>query len=87
MPPRDSWNGDLEGYLLRHINLHNNNSGWQNVTIGSYVILVQEVRDLIFQQRYMFQMQTFSLLGASNWSVPTFVFMEVGRNPKDDILC
>ena len=78
MPHRDAWNGELEGYHVRYSDLHHESSTWKNISVNSYATLIQEINDLVFQHIYMFQMQSHNLLGASNWSAPSFVFMEVG---------
>ena len=78
MPPRDTWNGELEGYHIRYTDLRGESSDWRNISIGSYATLIQEIHDLVFQHRYIFQMQSYNQLGTSDWSVSFFVFLEVG---------
>ena len=78
MPPRDTWNGDIDGYYMQYVDLHNETSDWKNISINSYATLLQEINGLVFQHRYMFQMQSYNHLGTSDWTLPYFVFMEVG---------
>lgn len=82
MPPRDMWNGDIHGYHMQYVDLHNETADWKNVSINSYATLLQEIDGLVFQHRYMFEMQSYNNLGTSDWSLPYFVFMEVGMRLK-----
>ncbi len=83
VPPRDTWNGDLSGFHLRYMNVHSQSSRWNTLTISSRIVLEQNITDLNFQERYLFQMQTYNVLGTSDWSKPTFFLIEVGRKPAN----